>query len=150
MLQQEQLLKVDRPCPDPDPNVAAAATAELTPPPPNTYQMRPTLEQTFKSEKIKQIINAVLHDTLTGQTYTAVDAARWTKTLADEISLKVKDLEMKRYKHVVQVVLGQQLGAGCKYIARCRWDAECDNQTSGEFKNATIFCIVTVFGLYLY
>lgn len=85
-----------------------------------------------------------------GQTYTAVDAARWTKTLADEISLKVKDLEMKRYKHVVQVVLGQQLGAGCKYIARCRWDAECDNQTSGEFKNATIFCIVTVFGLYLY
>ncbi|KXJ77541.1 hypothetical protein RP20_CCG007332 [Aedes albopictus] len=143
MLQQEQLLKVDRPCPDPDPNVAAATTAESTPPPPNTYQMRPTLEQTFKSEKIKQIINAVLHDTLT-------DAARWTKTLADEISLKVKDLEMKRYKHVVQVVLGQQLGAGCKYIARCRWDAECDNQTSGEFKNATIFCIVTVFGLYLY
>lgn len=79
-----------------------------------------------------------------------MDAARWTKTLADEISLKVKDLEMKRYKHVVQVVLGQQLGAGCKYIARCRWDAECDNQMSGEFKNATIFCIVTVFGLYLY
>lgn len=67
MLQQEQLLKVDRPCPDPDPNVAAAATAESTPPPPNTYQMRPTLEQTFKSEKIKQIINAVLHDTLTGK-----------------------------------------------------------------------------------
>uniref|UniRef100_A0A1Q3FCE9 Putative dynein light chain n=1 Tax=Culex tarsalis TaxID=7177 RepID=A0A1Q3FCE9_CULTA len=146
MLQQEQLLKVDRPCPDPDPNVAA----ESTPAPPATYQMRPTLEQTFKSEKIKQIISTVLNDTLSGQTYTALDAARWTKSLADEISLKVKDLEMKRYKHVVQVVLGQQLGAGCKYIARCRWDAECDNQTSAEFKNATIFCTVTVFGLYLY
>ncbi|EDS40672.1 dynein light chain [Culex quinquefasciatus] len=144
MLQQEQLLKVDRPCPDPDPKVAA----ESAPPPPATYQMRPT--QTFKSEKIKQIIGTVLNDTLSGQTYTALDAARWTKSLADEISLKVKDLEMKRYKHVVQVVLGQQLGAGCKYIARCRWDAECDNQTSAEFKNATIFCIVTVFGLYLY
>ncbi|XP_062561503.1 dynein light chain Tctex-type protein 2B-like isoform X2 [Armigeres subalbatus] len=144
MLQQDQLLKVERPCPDPD---AKAATVETTP---STYQMRPTLEQTFMSEKIKQIINTVLTDTLGGKTYTAVDAARWTKTLADDISLKVKDLEMKRYKHVVQVVLGQQLGAGCKYIARCRWDAECDNQTSGEFKNATIFCIVTVFGLYLY
>lgn len=145
MLQQEQLLKVDRPCPDPDPKVAAEAT-----PAPSTYQIRPTLEQTFMSEKIKHLISTVLNDTLTGQTYTAVDAARWTKTLADEISLKVKDLEMKRYKHVVQVVLGQQLGAGCKYIARCRWDAECDNQVSGEFKNATIFCIVTVFGVYLY
>ncbi|XP_058823615.1 dynein light chain Tctex-type protein 2B-like [Topomyia yanbarensis] len=145
MLQQEQLLKVDRPCPDPDPKVAADTAA-----PPSTYQMRPSLEQTFKSEKIKQIINTVLNDTLTGQTYSAVDATRWTKSLADEISLKVKDLEMRRYKHVVQVMLGQQLGAGCKYIARCRWDAECDSQTSGEFKNATIFCVVTVFGLYLY
>ncbi|XP_053697884.1 dynein light chain Tctex-type protein 2B-like [Sabethes cyaneus] len=146
MLQQEQMTKIDRPCPDPDPKVAA----EETGPAPSTYQMRPSLEQTFKSENIKQIINTVLNDTLSGKTYTAVDAARWTKSLADEISLKVKDLEMKRYKHVVQVMLGQQLGAGCKYIARCRWDAECDNQASGEFKNATIFCIVTVFGLYLY
>ncbi|XP_055612594.1 dynein light chain Tctex-type protein 2B-like [Uranotaenia lowii] len=146
MMQQEQLLQVDRPCPDPDPIVAAENESAA----PSTYQMRPTLDQTFKSERIKQIINTVLNDTLSGKKYTAVDAARWTKTLADEISLKVKDLEMKRYKHVVQVVLGQQLGAGCKYIARCRWDAECDNQTSAEFKSATIFCIVTVFGLYLY
>lgn len=61
MLQQEQLLKVDRPCPDPDPKVAA----ESAPPPPATYQMRPT--QTFKSEKIKQIIGTVLNDTLSGK-----------------------------------------------------------------------------------
>jgi tctex1 domain-containing protein 2 len=57
---------------------------------------------------------------------------------------------MTRYKHVVQVIIGQQLGAGCKYIARCRWDAECDNQAQSTFTTPSLFCIVTVFGIYLY
>ncbi|XP_058118860.1 dynein light chain Tctex-type protein 2B-like isoform X2 [Anopheles ziemanni] len=120
------------------------------PPAPAAYQMRPALSETFKSERIREIIQTVLTETLTGQTYTAADASRWTKSLADEISLKVKDLEMYRYKHVVQVMLGQQLGAGCKYVSRCRWDTECDNYATAEFKNSTIFCVVTVYGLYLY
>lgn len=66
------------------------------------------------------------------------------------MSTRVKELGMRRYKHVVQVMIGNQLGAGCKFIARCRWDADCDNQASQVFTNATIFCIVTVFGTYHY
>uniref|UniRef100_A0A182M119 Dynein light chain n=1 Tax=Anopheles culicifacies TaxID=139723 RepID=A0A182M119_9DIPT len=117
---------------------------------PAGYQMRPELSETFKSEKIREIINNVLTETLTGQTYSAADASRWTKSMADEISLQVKDLEMHHYKHVVQVWIGQQLGAGCKCVARCRWDTECDNYATAEFKNSTMFCVVTVYGLYLY
>uniref|UniRef100_A0A182TNM9 Dynein light chain n=1 Tax=Anopheles melas TaxID=34690 RepID=A0A182TNM9_9DIPT len=98
------------------------------PPSPAGYQMRPELRQT----------------------YSAADASRWTKSMADEISLQVKDLQMHHYKHVVQVWLGQQLGAGCKCVARCRWDTECDNYATAEFKNSTMFCVVTVYGLYLY
>lgn len=51
---------------------------------------------------------------------------------------------------MVQVVIGQQLGAGFKMIGRCRWDSECDNQTSCTFSNSTLFCVVTVFGVYFY
>ncbi|XP_053677819.1 dynein light chain Tctex-type protein 2B-like [Anopheles nili] len=119
-------------------------------PTPAAYQMRPELDETFKSEKIREIINTVLTETLTGQSYSAGDASRWTKLMADKISVQVKDLDMNRYKHVVQVWLGQQLGAGCKCVARCRWDTECDNYATAEFKNSTIFCVVTVYGLYLY
>lgn len=57
---------------------------------------------------------------------------------------------MARYRHVVQVMLAQQNGAGCKYLARCRWDAECDSQVSAFFSNETLVCVVTVFGVYLY
>lgn len=70
--------------------------------------------------------------------------------IADQICNRTKEIEMRRYKHIVQVVLAQQNGAGCKYIARCRWDAESDSQISTYFTNETIACVVTVFGVYLY
>ncbi|XP_052867689.1 dynein light chain Tctex-type protein 2B-like [Anopheles cruzii] len=117
---------------------------------PAAYLMRPGLGERFKSEKIRDIINTALTETLTGKKYNAEMAAVYTKTLADEISLRVRDLNMQSYKHVVEVMLGQQLGAGCKYVSRCRWDPETDNHASGEFTNSSIFCVVTVFGLYLY
>lgn len=62
----------------------------------------------------------------------------------------MKELKIPRYKHVVQVMLAEQTGAGCRYIARCRWDAEADSKISEFYKSESIICIVTVFGIYLY
>ena len=55
---------------------------------------------------------------------------------------------MDKYKHVVQVVLGQQTGAGCNYIARAIWDVECDHKVVEQLVNAHLFCIVAVFGIF--
>lgn len=74
----------------------------------------------------------------------------WTKQIADQINGRIKDLSMRRYKHIVQVMLSQQTGAGSKYIARCVWDAECDSQISDYFTNENIVCVVSVFGVYIY
>ena len=117
---------------------------------PQSYQMRPKLEEMFKSAKIKDLMINLMQDTLKGKTYNSVEAAEWTKTIADGLNQGIKDLAMKRYKHVVQVAIGQQLGSGYKFAACCRWDAECDCQTSEVFSNASLFCICTVFGIYLY
>ncbi|CAD7091908.1 unnamed protein product [Hermetia illucens] len=118
--------------------------------PPSTYQIRPSLSDTFRANRVKEIIQTVLTETLQDKTYDTAEAAELSKQIADQVSSLVRDLNMRRYKHVVQVTLGQQLGSGCRYIARCRWDAECDNQTSDVFTNASLFCICTVFGVYLY
>lgn len=85
-----------------------------------------------------------------GKVYAVAQVADWTRSIADDISARCKELEMRRFKHVVQVVLAQQNGAGCKYIARCRWDAECDSQVTSYFSNESIVCVVSVFGVYLY
>uniref|UniRef100_T1GHC7 Dynein light chain n=1 Tax=Megaselia scalaris TaxID=36166 RepID=T1GHC7_MEGSC len=117
---------------------------------PQSYQMRPKLQEMFKTSKIKDLVSNILSSTLKGKTYSSTEAATWTKSIADEVNQALKDLLMHRYKHVVQVVIGQQIGSGYKYAALCRWDAECDSQTSEVFSNASLFCVCTVFGVYLY
>lgn len=50
---------------------------------------------------------------------------------------------MKRYKHIVQVVMGEMRGAGVKSGVRCVWDAETDGYTSDVFINVS-YCKITV------
>jgi hypothetical protein len=44
---------------------------------------------------------------------------------------------MKRYKHIVQVILGEHKGAGVKSGVRCLWDSETDGYTSEIFSNVS-------------
>lgn len=48
---------------------------------------------------------------------------------------KVKDLQMKRYRHIVQVILGEMKGAGVKSGVRCVWDSDTDGYASDIFMN---------------
>lgn len=137
-----------------------------------SYKMRPSLGETFKGSKIKEIIREIMFEKLqgwfekvkenifnslylieiiTGKTYNSEEVKNWTRDIADSINAAIKDrLVMPRYKYVVQVMLGQQLGAGCHYYCKCCWDAESDSQTSDVFTNTSLFCVTTVFGVYLY
>lgn len=159
---------------------ANAPVVDEAPPknlPANTFEMRPNPRNAFKTARVKEIVNDVLNQVLqgknltwcfivrlsrdptsrlsidhtsTGKSYAASNVQGWVCSIADDISARCKDLEMRRYRHVVQVQLQQQNGAGSKYIARCRWDAECDSQVSSYFSNETIVCVVSVFGVYFY
>ncbi|CAH1113348.1 unnamed protein product [Psylliodes chrysocephalus] len=115
-----------------------------------SYQIKPSLQAKFKEIPVKEIIRNVVGAILTGKSYDAELAKKWTINIANEVSDKVKDLEMKRYKHVVQVIIGEMRGAGVKCGARCVWDSDVDNYTSEIFINDTIFCVTAVFAIYLY
>lgn len=54
----------------------------------------------------------------------------------------VTGLGFERYKYVVQVVLGEQHGAGVKIGSRCLWDADTDNYASDVFWNVSNHCII--------
>lgn len=49
-----------------------------------------------------------------GQDYSSDKISEWISQIADNVNTRVKDLNMKRYKHIVQVVIVQK-GAGCRY-----------------------------------
>ncbi|XP_022920275.1 dynein light chain Tctex-type protein 2B-like [Onthophagus taurus] len=116
----------------------------------SVYQLRPAFTDKFKGNQIKEIILSVLTETLLGKVYSPNNAKNWTIKMANSINEKVKELQMKRYKHIVQVTIGEIKGAGVKAGVRCLWDAETDSYTSEQFINETIFSVVVVFGIYLY
>lgn len=49
---------------------------------------------------------------------------------------------MKRYKHIVQVVIGEMKGAGVKSGVRCLWDSDVDGYTSEIFINVSVFHLI--------
>ena len=62
--------------------------------------------------------------------------AQWTREIADEIKNKLKtELELPRYKFVVQVVVGEQRGEGVRMGCRCFWDADTDNYAEESYRN---------------
>lgn len=55
--------------------------------------------------------------------------------LCTEIKEKVKDLNIPRYKVVLQSVIGEVKGQGAYIASRCLWDTETDNYSSFSMKN---------------
>jgi hypothetical protein len=90
----------------------------------------------------------VLNDKFKNQTYT--ELSKLTFEIADSIKYKLKELGLPRYKYMVNVVIGQQKGQGVRVGTRCFWDSDTDNCASEYFVNDTLFCLATVYGVYLY
>ncbi|KAK2585121.1 hypothetical protein KPH14_008631 [Odynerus spinipes] len=114
------------------------------------YRIRPHLYDKFKPLSAKEVIHEVLNDQLYEKTYNVQDATQWTKDIADTIKEKVKELKFNNYKYIVNVVLGEQHGAGVKMGTRCIWDTEADTYAFDSFINDTIFCVATVYAIYYY
>lgn len=116
----------------------------------------------FKPLSAKEVIHNVLFDYLSTKEYIKEDAPTWTKEIADIIRDKIKslftervyhllhvqwlviltictlsELEFKKYKYMVNIVLGQKNGAGLKMGTRCIWDAEADCYAHDSFTNVS-------------
>eukprot|EP00588_Corethron_pennatum_P013766 CAMPEP_0194271588 /NCGR_PEP_ID=MMETSP0169-20130528/5334_1 /TAXON_ID=218684 /ORGANISM="Corethron pennatum, Strain L29A3" /LENGTH=148 /DNA_ID=CAMNT_0039013967 /DNA_START=79 /DNA_END=525 /DNA_ORIENTATION=- len=81
--------------------------------------------------------------------YGAEDIEVFTKNLADKIKYAVQEgLNLRRYKIVVQLTMGQRKDQGVRIASRCLWDTTTDNYASASFQNGSIWASAIVFGLY--
>jgi len=65
--------------------------------------------------------------------------SKWSKEIADSVRDKLKELQIPRYKYMVQVVVGERKSQGVRMGCRCLWDSETDNLASAEFSNVRVF-----------
>ncbi|KAJ3007970.1 Tctex1 domain-containing protein 2 [Thoreauomyces humboldtii] len=106
------------------------------------YSIRPTIKQKFRPALITKVIHQALADRLTGATYQADTCTQWTKEIADDIKNRLKELDLPRYKYIVNVVIGEMKGEGVRMGCRCFWDADTDNVAQDTFINDSLFCVV--------
>ncbi|KAM9503249.1 dynein light chain Tctex-type protein 2B isoform 7-T7 [Salvelinus alpinus] len=108
------------------------------------------MEGRFKAAVVKECIRDILREQLSGVQYDPDEVGVLSRSLADCIKDKLKDVGFDRYKLVVQVVIGEQRGEGVKMAARCFWDADTDSYAQDIFMNDSLFCVAAAFGSYFY
>ncbi|XP_072034621.1 dynein light chain Tctex-type protein 2B-like [Amphiura filiformis] len=116
----------------------------------NTYTIRPNFMHKFRPAAVKEVIHSVLNEELGEKDYSAEETTEWCKQIGNQITSKLKDTGLDRYKFVVQVVIGEQRGEGVKMGCRCFWDSDTDNYAQDMYINGSLFCVAAVFGIYYY
>ncbi|CAG9783236.1 unnamed protein product [Diatraea saccharalis] len=117
---------------------------------PPKYEVRPGLGEKFQAQNVRDIILSTMQEQLMGRQYRTDQAPRWAKAIANAVRQRVQELDMKRYKIVVQTTILEMKGAGIKCGQRCIWDPETDDYIDDLFKNDTLFCYTIVYGIYMY
>ncbi|CAE7233547.1 tctex1d1-b [Symbiodinium sp. KB8] len=115
----------------------------------NTYIMAPKDDEKMLPSKVTAVIKNVMESYLQDKEYAVEDAKAWTLDLSNEIKASVKqDLNIPRYKIIVQVVIGEQASQGIRVASKCLWDVNSDNWASYTFENQSLFAVGMVFGCY--
>ncbi len=114
-----------------------------------SYRTRPSDASKFIPRPVEAIIREVMERHLRSAIFDDAACKVRALELCSEIKERVKALNLPRYKVVLQSVLGEVKGQGAYIASRCLWDTETDNYAAFSMKNASLFCVIMVFGLYL-
>ena len=97
----------------------------------NTYRLEPReIERyeiwiqifRFYPSKVKSCIEEVVLRNLKDKEYDHATAKLMAETIADQIKMQVKALNIPSYKIVVQTVIGEITGQGVRVASKCLWD----------------------------
>ena len=114
----------------------------------NTFQMEPAFLALLKPGYVVKEITDVLEGVLAEMDYNPTTSGRITARLAEAIKTRIKALQLKRYKFVVQVVIGSQGGQSLEVGSRCLWNKETDNFATASYQNETLFASASIYGIY--
>eukprot|EP00055_Hartaetosiga_balthica_P015362 m.90109 g.90109 ORF g.90109 m.90109 type:complete len:123 (-) comp8846_c1_seq1:235-603(-) len=116
----------------------------------NTFVIRPNFEDKFRPALVQEMLHELVQDYFREKTYDTEASLTWSQELSDIVKAKLKELDLPRYKYVVQCIIGEQRGEGAKVAARCLWDSDTDNVAQESYVNESLFCVVAAYGVYFY
>ena len=126
------------------------SSLSLPPPPEEKYSCSPSYYYSFKPKQVEQLMEEFLSSFLHDKQYDVNESGQWSKEMAMGIKNKLKELKLPRYKFLVEVVLGENKGAGIRGGSRQMWDKHTDKCVRVIYTNQSIYCMAVAFGVYLY
>lgn len=85
---------------------------------------------------------------LADKKYNTEECTQLSKTLADVIKQRVKELGYARYKLVTMVAIGQRRDSGVAFSSRCVWNAQFDSFAEHTYKNKSLYAVGLVYAVY--
>lgn len=107
-------------------------------------------EETFSSIKDSANTNtkAVIEKFLAKKTFDSKESQSLCNMISDGCVKSLTELN-SNFKFMVNCLILQKSDAGLSMSGSCYWDSESDGNISVTWENATILCIVNVFGVSL-
>ncbi|XP_072045232.1 dynein light chain Tctex-type 5-like [Amphiura filiformis] len=112
----------------------------------NTYRMEPP--KRFVAERVQPVIIQLLESHLANVTYDPLECGMLSKTIAQEMKVKVKEMEFDRFKFVCIVNIGEKQEQDVRVGSRCLWDSNRDSFASAFYENQYLFASATVYAIY--
>lgn len=114
----------------------------------NTYKMNPDDGTEFSSCRVQREVYKTLENYLGDIAYDPERCSKLCLDLSVLVKNRVKALGFPRYKILSNVIIGQCKEQGIQTASRCVWDDKNDTFAYAVYKNASLFAIGIVHGVY--
>ncbi len=114
----------------------------------NTYSLGPNDNQKFNSSRVQRLVNDILSNHLENVKYEPNKCKEMVSLLSDEIKTRVKSIIYKRYKVIVNLTIGQNIGNGIIIASRALWNTDTDNGCTIQYKNSSLFACAAIYACY--
>uniref|UniRef100_A0AC35TWG4 Tctex1 domain-containing protein 2 n=1 Tax=Rhabditophanes sp. KR3021 TaxID=114890 RepID=A0AC35TWG4_9BILA len=114
------------------------------------FVLRPNFQDKFRSTMGKKILSEVCTQILSDKTYEKATMEDSSKIVAEVVREKLKELNLPRYKFIVEVIVAEARGQGMCVNSACMWDSDTDNVVNHLYTNTNLFCEAIIFAVFNY
>ena len=116
-----------------------------------TYELKPSEDNRFIPAEVERACEPIVKAHLDDFTWNAESRAQNTKALQallNAIMTRVKDMDIPRYKIVIQLSLGENMGQAVRVGSQSLWESELDRTAEVSYINQSIWASLLVIGYY--
>ena len=100
----------------------------------------------FSEEDVEGIVRDAIHTSLNEYQYNPKKVNEWTNVVVTACLKGLQNLN-RPFKYVITCIIMQKNGSGLNTSASMHWDTSKDGFCKCPWQNATMHCVVAVYGL---